>query len=126
MVRKCKVCIGVVSFDGGTESSIWMGVWVNVMPVMCLEQSTDDTIEVVECCGGWIRVADHGEVLVVDAMVGRAHQASDGVVDDGYVGGVYLGDTNVCTDVDAQAPFAMRSAVGERGLEHVDGQPKTW
>ena len=56
------------------------------------------------CCSSWISVADRGEVFVVDAMVGRAHQASDGVVDDSYVGGVYLRDTNICADVAARVP----------------------
>ena len=69
------MCIGVVSFDGGTESSIWMGVWVRVVPVMPGKQSMDDTVKIVEHGGGRVGVADHGEVFIVDTVVGRARQA---------------------------------------------------
>ena len=57
----------------------------------------------------------------VDAVVCRARQASDRVVDDGNVGGVYLGDANVGANVAAWAPHAMWGPVGERGLKHIDG-----
>ena len=95
-----------------------------MMPVRHLEQSSDDTIKVVECGGSRISIADHSEVFIVDAMVGRARQAGDRVVYDGYVGGVYLGDTNICVDVAAPASFPMRRAISKRGLKHIDGATK--
>ena len=91
---------------------------------MHLEQASDDTIKVVECGGGQISVADCGEVFIIDAMVGKAHQASDKVVDNGNPGGMYLGDTNVCTNVAARAPIAMWSSISKRGLKHIDGATK--
>ena len=119
MVRECKVCIGVASFDSGTESSIWMGVRIRDVPVMCCRPSTDDTIKVVECGGSQVSIADHGKIFIIDARV-----AGYGVVDDGNHGGMYLSDANVGADVAAWAPFAMWSAVGEIGLKPVDGATK--
>ena len=37
---------------------------------------------------------------------------------------MYLRDANAGVDVAARMPFAMGSAIGERGLIHVDGATK--
>ena len=37
---------------------------------------------------------------------------------------MYLGDTNICTDVAARGPFAMWSSISKRGLKHIDGATK--
>ena len=34
VIGKCNVCIGIMSFDNGAESSIWVGVRIRVVPVM--------------------------------------------------------------------------------------------